>query len=65
MADIAGFGVCNNNHEDCFAYMRGRCRILHDADFHGKDCHFYKEKSEHEKELGIYNPDTKRRKKNG
>lgn len=40
--EIAGFGKCDN--KECFANVDRRCRILHTADFHGKDCPFFKSK---------------------
>lgn len=42
MAEIAGFGKCDN--KECFANVDRRCRVLHNSDFHGKDCPFFKPK---------------------
>ena len=43
--------VCCYNHFDCFARMRnGTCYALHDTDFKGKECPFYKPKEQVEKE---------------
>lgn len=45
MAGI-GFGVCTNVKEDCFAFLKGKCRALSNGDFKGRECPFYKSKEE-------------------
>lgn len=52
--DRTGFGECKNQKKDCFAYLNGRCRALCDGDFNGKQCSFYKEKTEYEKQERRY-----------
>lgn len=49
MGGGAEFGHCTDKLKDtCFAYVNGRCRILHNCDFKGKECPFYKSKEDYE-----------------
>lgn len=50
MPDIAGFGNCENiGKEECFAFINGRCRILHTCDFKNGKCPFRQTKEEKER----------------
>lgn len=42
--------MCNHKHTDCFRYYCGECLLLSEQ-IHGKECPFYKTKSEFEKRL--------------
>ena len=33
--------TCTHNHDDCYAYQDGQCRLLKDTNLHGRDCSFY------------------------
>lgn len=42
--------ICEKQHTDCFAHSNGRCAILCNTDFKGKDCPFYKTEEQCAKE---------------
>lgn len=44
MSEKIGFGTCLQNEENCFAYVSKKCRILHNTEFHGRKCPFFKER---------------------
>ena len=45
--------VCMN-HEKCFGNKLGKCIVLSDNDFGGKECPFYKTRAQFEAERKIY-----------
>lgn len=42
---------CKDCKQDCFAYLSGKCRVLNNTDFNGKQCPFYKTKAQWLEEL--------------
>ncbi|MCI6697833.1 MAG: hypothetical protein MR488_01515 [Lachnospiraceae bacterium] len=38
-------------HSDCFAYQKGKCRVLYSNDFDSGQCPFYRSRSDNRKEL--------------
>lgn len=44
---------CPNKHTDCFACVEGRCSVLSNTNFEGRDCPFFKTREQCQEENAL------------